>query len=158
MKFLALAAMLVLEQIRPLREHEKLERLLRDYAAFIERHANAGGYRHGVLAWVVFVGSIAAATAILFQLLNAISPLLGLVWSIGVLYLAMGFRRFIDQFTEIQQLLRTGDLTAARECLVRWRGGGSGDLGEEDLARAAIEQGLLASHRRVFGKIGRAHV
>jgi len=153
MKFLALAAMLVLEQIRPLREHEGVEGLLRDYAAFIERHANAGGYRHGVLAWIVFVGSIAAATAILFQLLNAISPLFGLVWSIGVLYIAMGFRRFIDQFTEIQQLLRTGDLAAARECLVRWRGGGSGsgNFEEEDIARAAIEQGLLASHRRVFG-------
>ena len=153
MKFLALAAMLVLEQVRPLREHELVDRLLRDYAAFIERHANAGGYRHGLLAWAVLVGSIAAVTALIDHALSGISGLLGLIFGVGVLYVTMGFRRFSDHFTEIQQALRAGDSAAARESLGRWRGGNVDAIEADSIARAAITQGLLTSHRHVFGVI-----
>lgn len=151
MKFLALLVALVLEQVRPLRERERVDRLFRDYAAFIERHANAGEYRHGLLAWVVFVGSIAAATAIVFQALCAMSAFLGLLWSIAVLYVTLGFRRSSDHFAEIEQALRAGDLDTARESLGRWRGANAADLAPGDVPRAAIEQGLLSAHRQVFG-------
>ena len=151
MKFLALVAALVLEQVRPLRERERVDRLLQDYAAFIERHANAGEYRHGLIAWIVFVGSLAAATAIVSGALCAIGALLGLLWSVAVLYVTLGFRRVSDRFTEIEQALRAGDLDTARESLARWRGENASDLSPGNVARAAIEQGLLASHRQVFG-------
>ena len=151
MKFLALLAALVLEQVRPLRERERVDRLLRDYAAFIERHVNAGDYRHGLIAWIVHVGSIAAATAVIFSALWAIGALLGLLWSIAVLYATLGFRRCSDSFSEIEQALRTGDLDTARESLARWRGASAADLASGDIARAAIEQGLISSHRQVFG-------
>lgn len=151
MKFLALVAMLVLEQVRPLREHGLVDSLLRDYAAFIERHANAGGYRHGLLGWAVIVGSVAAVTALIDHALSAISGFLGLIFGIGVLYITMGFRRFSDHFTEIQQALRAGEPAAARESLGRWRGGNVDAIEAEDIAQAAIGQGLLTSHRRVFG-------
>ncbi|HXV12430.1 MAG TPA: CobD/CbiB family protein [Burkholderiales bacterium] len=151
MKFLALLVALVLEQVRPLRERDRVDRLLQDYAAFIERHANAGEYRHGLLAWIVFVGSIAAATAIVFSALCAIGSLLGLLWSVAVLYVTLGFRRFSDHFSEIEQALRMGDLDTARESLARWRGVNAAELASGDIARAAIEQGLLVTHRQVFG-------
>jgi len=151
MKFLALLVALVLEQVRPLRERERVDRLLRDYAAFVERHANAGEYRHGLLAWIAFVGSIAAATAIVFQALCAMSAFLGLLWSIAVLYVTLGFRRSSDHFAEIEQALRAGDLDTARASLAKWRGASLADLGSGDVARAAIEQGLLSAHRQVFG-------
>jgi adenosylcobinamide-phosphate synthase len=151
MKFLALLAALVLEQVRPLRERERVDRLLEDYAAFIERHANAGEYRHGLLAWIVFVGSIAAATALVYGALYAMGALLGLLFSVAVLYVTVGFRRASDRFSEIEQALRVGDLDAARESLARWRGENAADLGSGAIARAAIEQGLLSSHRQVFG-------
>jgi len=151
MKFLALALMLVLEQVRPLRERARVDGLLRDYAAFIERHSNAGDYRHGLLAWLVFVGSIAVLTELVRHLLSDVSGLLGLLFSIGVLYVTMGFRGFSDPFNEIQQLLRIGDLAAAREVLARWQGRDLGDLDAAGIARAAMEQGMLASHRCVFG-------
>lgn len=151
MKFLALALMLALEQVRPLRERGRVDGLVRDYAALIERYANAGGYRHGLLAWVVCVGLGAVVTALVAHVLSAISGILGLAFSIGVLYLTMGFRGFSDPFNEIQQLLRTGDTAAAREALARWRGRDVVDVDAAGIARAAIEQGLLASHRSVFG-------
>ena len=152
MKFLALLAALVLEQVRPLRERERVDRLLHDYAAFIERHSNAGEYRHGVLAWIVFVGSIAAGTALVFWVLCGIGALLGLLWSIAVLYLTLGFRGFSDRLSEIEQALRVGDLDTARESLANWRRtNAAAGLESGDIARAAIEQGLLVSHRQVFG-------
>ena len=150
MKFLALAVMLVLEQVRPLRERALIDRALHDYAAFIERYANAGRYRHGLLAWAVFVGSIALVTALVHHILSGMSGLLGLIFSVGVLYATMGFRGFSDRFTEIQQSLRVGDLSAARESLAQGWGRGNDALAAGDIARAAIERGLLASHREVF--------
>lgn len=151
MKFLALLATLLLEQVRPLDEDNHLYRWLADYAAALERYFNGGEYRHGLLAWLVLVVSIVAVTALVFQTLYVMSALLGLIWSIAVLYVTMGFRKLSQQLTEIQQALRTGDLAAAREWLGKWRSEGAAALGTSEIARVAIEQGLLASHRQVLG-------
>jgi adenosylcobinamide-phosphate synthase len=151
MKFLALLAVLLLEQVRPLHEDNHVHRWLGQYAAITDRYFNAGEYRHGLVAWIVFVGSIVAVAALIFHALNAMSALLGLLWGVAVLYLTMGFRRFSDHYTEIQQALRAGDVSVARERLGRWRGEGVGEFGATEVASVAIEQGLLASHRQVFG-------
>lgn len=151
MKFLALAATLLLEQVRPLEEGHRIYRWLGDYAAAVERYFNAGEYRHGLLAWLVLVVSIVAVTALIFQALHAMSALLGLVWSIAILYVTMGFREVSRQFSEIRQALRTGDVVGAREWLGKWRGQGAGEPGAGEIARVAIEHGLVASHRQVLG-------
>jgi adenosylcobinamide-phosphate synthase len=151
MKFLALLAALLLEQVRPLHEDNRAYQWLGQYVAAVERYFNAGEYRHGVVAWTVFVGSIIAITALIFHALYALSALLGLLWGIAVLYLTMGFRRFSYHYTEIEQALRASDVSLAGERLGKWRGQSAGEFNATAIARVAIEQGLLASHRQVFG-------
>jgi adenosylcobinamide-phosphate synthase len=151
MKFLALLAALLLEQIRPLREDSRAYQWLGQYVAAIERYFDAGEYRHGVFAWIVLVVSVMAVTALIFHVLHAMSALLGLLWGVAVLYLTMGFRRFSHHYTEIEQALRAADVSRAGEWLEKWRGQSVGGLSAAEIARVAIEQGLLASHRQVFG-------
>lgn len=151
MKFLALLAVLLLEQVRPLHEDNYVHRWLGQYAAGTDRYFNAGEYRHGLVGWIVFVGSIVAVTALIFHALHAMSALLGLLWGVAVLYVTMGFRRFSHHYTEIQQALRAADVSVAREWLGKWRGENASELGATEVASVAIEQGLLASHRQVFG-------
>jgi cobalamin biosynthesis protein CobD/CbiB len=96
---------------------------------------------------------VLAATAALQHLLGEVSLLAEWAWNVAVLYAAMGFRRLSREFTEVELALRAGELAAARERLGKWRGGSAAELDAGEAARVAIEQGLLASHRRVFGPI-----
>ena len=153
MKFLSLVAVLVLEQVWPLRQDSPLLRAFDRYARFLEGQFDGGEFRHGVIAWVLAVAPVVAATVAVHRLLHGMNPFAGLLWSIAVLYFTMGFRQFSHDFGEIQQALRAGDLAAARERLGRWRGESTADFSAGEVARVAIEQGLLASHRHVFGTL-----
>jgi len=153
MKFLALVAALLLEQARPLRRDNPVHAGFRRYAALLERHFNAGQFRHGAAAWMLAGVPVVLATVLAFRVLYGVNALLGLLWSIAVLYVTMGFRQFSHDFTDIQRALRAGDLSAARERLGKWRGESAGEFTAGEIARVAIEQGLLASHRHVFGTI-----
>ena len=150
MKFLALLVALLLEQVRPLREDNPAQLWLGRFAEAVERRFSGGEYRHGMIAWAVLVASVVAITGVIFHLLNAMSPLLGLLWGIVVLYFTLGFRRFIERYNEIEQALRVADVSVACERLGRWQGRSTGEVSATEIARVAIEQGLLASHREVF--------
>lgn len=150
MKFLALLVALLLEQVRPLREDNQAHQWLGRYAAAIERYFGGGEYRQGVLAWIVFVGSIVVAAGLIFYVLNAISMLLGMLWGIAILYFTLGFRRFSDPYNEIEHALRSADIPMACERLGKWRGRTTGEVSAAEIARVAIEQALLASHREIF--------
>ena len=150
MKFLALLVALLLEQVRPVREDHPVYQWLGWYAAAIERNFDGGERRHGVFAWIVFVGSIVVVAGLIFYLLNALSVLLGTLWGIAILYFTLGFRRFSEPYNEIEQALRVADVPGACERLGKWRGRNIGEPGATEIARVAIEQGLLASHREVF--------
>jgi adenosylcobinamide-phosphate synthase len=119
----------------------------------IERHFNAGEYRHGVIGFVLAVGPPLVVALGVYWALYALHPLLALAWNAAVLYLTMGFRQFSQPFGEIGDALRTEDVTRARAALARWRGDGGVELTNEEIARLAIEQGLLDSHRYVFGTL-----
>ena len=153
MKFLSLLAALLLEQAWPLRQGNRINLWFNRYAAGLERHFNAGQYRHGVIAWALAVAPVLAVTVAVYHVLHGLSPLLAWLWNIVVLYLTMGFRQFSHYFTEIQQALREGDLAAARDRLGTWRGETAAEFSAGEIARVAIEQGLLASHRHVFGTV-----
>ena len=150
MKFLALLVALLLEQVRPLPKDNEANQWLGRFATAIERYFSGGEYQHGVLAWIVFVGSIVVAAGLIFYVLNAISLLLGMLWSIAILYFTLGFRRFSDPYNEIEHALRSADVPLACERLNAWRGRTTGEANATEIARVAIEQGLLASHREIF--------
>ncbi len=88
--------------------------------------------------------------AVLFWLADALHPLAGLLVNVVVLYFLMGFRRFSHALSAIVAALQANDLPAARRALGAWRGGSTPDLGSGDIARLAIERGLVDAYRQVF--------
>lgn len=153
MKFLALVLALVLEQVRPLRRNNRLYAAFDRYADFLERQFNGLQASHGAIAWLVAVLPLALLTLIVEALMRNLNVFLAIAWSVGVLYVAMGFRRFSLCFTDIAQALREQNLNNARDVLARWRGVPSDELNAADVARVSIELGLLQAHRYVLGPI-----
>ena len=153
MTFLSLLAALLLEQALPLREDNRLLLWFKRYALVLEGSINGGQYRHGVIAWALAVAPALVVTETVQRSLNDLNPLAGMLWSVAVLHLTMGFRRFSHFFTEVRLALDAGDLAAARDWLGKWRGVSAPEFSAGEAARVAIEQGLLASHRQVFGTV-----
>jgi adenosylcobinamide-phosphate synthase len=153
LRFLSLLAVLLIEQLRPLRPGNPARDAFERYAAALDRHFNAGQHRHGVVAWLLAVVPVVAATVLVGYALHAVSPLLAWVWNIAVLYVTMGFREFSHDFREITQALREGEHEKARECLRRWRGDATDAFTPADVARVSIESGFVIAHRHVFGPV-----
>ena len=153
MSLLSLIAALLLEQVRPLPESIWSGGIFSRYAEFIERNFNAGEARHGMIAWLVAVVPLVVLTSVAFYLLYFISPLLALLFNICMLYLTMGFRQVSHYFSDIHLALRGGDIDTARSLVGKWRGRSGEGLSSSDVARLAIEEGLVASHRHVFGVV-----
>jgi adenosylcobinamide-phosphate synthase len=153
MTFLSLLVALLIEQVRPLREGNRLHQAFGGYADTLEHHFNGGEYRHGVIAWLLAVAPLLAVTLAVSYLAWGISPPLAWAWNVVVLYLTMGFRRFSHYFTEILRTLSGEEPAIARALLAEWRREAAGEFSPTEVARVAIEQGLLASHRQVFGTI-----
>ncbi len=151
MSIIAIIAALALEQWRPLGDRKIYFDLLADAASRLERAFNAEQGGQGLIAWLVAVVPVALAAWLLHALLHAASPLLSLLFDVGVLYLTLGFRQFSHSFTAIQGALKAGELDRARELIADWRGEPVLPRAREEIARLAIEEALLASQRHVFG-------
>jgi adenosylcobinamide-phosphate synthase len=89
---------------------------------------------HGVLMW--FGESVAA-----------------FAWALLALYATLGFRQFSHYFTDIQLALQANDKDEARRLLALWRGANCDRLRSGEIARLAIETGLVSSHRYVFAPL-----
>lgn len=152
MSLLSLLCVLVLEQFRAL-PAARLRAAQFAYAHFLERRFNGGEYRHGLIAWIAGVAAPALLVLVLHLVLGYIHPLLAFCFAVLVLYFLLGFRQFSHYFTEIQLALRMGELERARSLLAEWRGRTADRLGSSDIARLAIEQGILSAHRHVFAPL-----
>jgi len=153
MTFLSLLAALLLEQAWPLRRGNLVHLGFVRYAQVLEGQLNGGERRHGTVAWLAAVLPVLAVLVTVYHVLHGISPLAAGLWNIAVLYLTLGFRQFSHYFTDIQQALRAGELARARDLLGQWRGESAVEFSAGEIARVTIEQGLLASHRHVFGTL-----
>jgi adenosylcobinamide-phosphate synthase len=153
MSLLSLVAALLLEQWRPLADRRHLYALLARYATLLEGLFNAGEARQGAIAWVVAVLPAVLGAWLLYTAALRASPLLAFVLNVAALYLTMGFRQRSHFFTGIQLALKDDDVDKARELLSAWRQVSCAGLDREAIARLAIEEALVASHRYVFGVI-----
>src|ERR671935_1228416 len=151
MSVLAIIAALLIEQWRPLGERAAVDSALGGWAGWIEHTFNAGEQRHGLIAWMVAVVPLVAATLAVHLLLYALHPLAALVFNIVALYVTLGFRQFSHHFTEIQLAIKGGDVERARELTDSWRCPSGVVRSPEEVIRLAIEEALVASHRHVFG-------
>jgi adenosylcobinamide-phosphate synthase len=151
MTFLALVGALLLEQWRPLRTGNRLYVAFARYVNRIAENFNAGQYRDGVISWLLAVAPAALITLIVYAVSRHVNGLIALAWNVAVLYLALGFRQFSHYYNNVMLQLRAGDTAQARAALRDWRGEPGGELTAGEVARVAIELGLLRSHRHVFG-------
>lgn len=153
MALFSLVIALLLEQVLAPNPAGPVGRLLDRWADAVARAFNAGERSHGVFGWLVAVVPLVAAVEVVFLLLSSVHALLGLAWSVAVLHFTMGLRRFSHGYGEALEALRAGQLDEARRQLALWRGEPSAEFTRSEVAKAAIEGGLVASHRHAFGVI-----
>lgn len=144
---------LLVEQFSPLRKKDAPIEGFARYADLIARNFNAGRRRHGVLGWCAAVLPVIAAAEVGYLVLNGANVLLGLVWNVGVLYLCLGLDRFNSGFNGVHEALRAGRMQDSRERLRHWTGQDSTEFTSQDIAKVAIEHGLVSAHRQIFGVI-----
>ena len=153
MSFLALLAALGLEQWRAFSWRAGVERAFVRYARWIERRWNGGTAQHGWFALLAAMVPPVLAVQGVFLAAWLVQPLLGLFCNVLVLYFMMGFRRFSHAVSAIINAFKLNDLAQARRALASWRGGYVSELTSEDVARLAIERGLVDAYRQVFAVI-----
>jgi len=152
MAFFAILIALVLEQVRPLTPDNALSAQLRGWLRALVRNVDAGGARHGWLAWALAVVMPALAVAGVNWLAGWLAGWpLQLLCSVAVLYLTLGFRQFSHHFTAIRDALEADDDERARTLLARWQQLDAATLARGEIARLVIEYSVLAAHRHVFG-------
>ncbi|MEQ1663483.1 MAG: CobD/CbiB family protein [Thiobacillus sp.] len=151
MAFFSVLAAVALEHHRPQRQPLVHYQRYAHIVAAIERKFNAGEANHGVIGWMLAVLPLLLLVWLVFTVLSGISPFLGWLWNVLVLYFTLGFKYYSDDAETLAQLLRAGDLDAARARLAEWRGGDASHFSADDIARVTLEQLITASHRQMFG-------
>lgn len=151
MTLLTLICVFVLEQLRPLGNCNRVWAPFTRYANYLERNLNAGTVSHGGLAWCIALLPPVLAVWLLYTLCFAISPVLAWVWNGVVLYMTMGFRHFSSPFSQILHALAEGRELDARSVFREWTGQPCADTPVSEIARLAIEKGVVDSYRYVFG-------
>ncbi len=152
MTLISIVVALLVEQARPLAV-ARVDAWLKAWADQLETRFNAGERRHGVAAWLIGAALPALLVLVVYVLAVWSNWLLAVLLGVGVLYLTTGFRQFSHYFTDIHLALRTGELDQARQLLGEWRGASAERLSSQEIARLAIEEALLASHRHVFAPL-----
>ncbi|MFO1304867.1 MAG: CobD/CbiB family protein [Burkholderiales bacterium] len=143
-----------LEQWRAFDWRAAVERAFVRYARMLERKLNGGTRQHGAIAVAAALAPPVIVTGAVYWIAETLNPVLGLLVNVAVLYFLMGFRRFSHALSAIVAALAANDLLAARRALAAWRGGSSAaDLSSAEVARLAIERGLVDAYRQVFGVI-----
>lgn len=153
MALLSLIVALLLEQLRPVNPHGAVFQAFQRWTDAVAENLNAGERRHGAFGWACAVLPWVVAVNLVFWILHGISPIFAWAWDAAVLYLTMGFRQFSHGFTVVLEALRAGQIDRARTALGQWREDPVDEYTQTEVAKIAIEQGLLGSHRHVFGVI-----
>ena len=154
MSFFAVLFALLIEQARPLARGNWIHATFRSWARWTSRNLDAGKPQHGWIAWSVAAMLPSLATVLIHWALWRVTPLLAFAWSVGILYVTLGFRQFSHYFTDIRDALDDGDEDAARELLAQWRQVDASELPRSEIVRHVIEYSVLAAHRHVFGVLG----
>ena len=155
MAWLALLATLLLEQAIALPANNPVYSLAAVLSDSTARQLNAGRPRHGAYAWFVLVGGALLLTGAAYYGARSIHWIAVLLLDVAVLYFAFGFRQFSHPLTRIQAALEGGDIAGARQLLVELKrrtdpAFRATDATPGEIARQAIDIGLLEAHRHVF--------
>jgi len=144
---------LLLEQYRPVNPKGPVFESFGRFADALASNFNAGERRQGAVGWLCAVLSWVAAANVGYWLLHDVNFILAWAWSVVVLYFTMGFRQFSHGYTAVLEALRAGQLDRARMMLSLWRREPADEFTQSEVAKVAIEQGLLGAHLHAFGVI-----
>ena len=152
MSFLSILLALLLEQARPLSRRNPIHGLVQTWVNWVMRNFDAGKPKHGWLAWW-FALAVPSVGVVLvhWALLWTVGWVAAALWSVGILYLTLGFRQFSYHFTEIRDALDSGDEDLARQLLAHWMRMDASELPRNEIVRHVIEHSILSAHRHVFG-------
>jgi adenosylcobinamide-phosphate synthase len=153
MVFLCVLAALVLDQLRPILHPTVFELWFTHYANRLSRDLNAGQPVHGTIAWFLAVAPWVVVVVVLHYGLAALNPVLGWIWDITVLYANLNFKRALQDYSALAELLKKGALDEARALLARWRGEPTSNWTESEIARASIETLFMRAHRDLLALI-----
>jgi len=153
LNLIAILSALGLEQWRAFRWRASVEKVFVQYVRAVERRLNGGTVQQGTIAAVIALAPPVVLAAVVFFALKAVHPVLGLAWNIVALYFLMGFRQFSHAFTDVRNALAAGNLGAARRALAGWGGSNVSELAGGEIAKLAIERGLIDSYRQVFATL-----
>lgn len=151
MSFISVLIALLVEQARPIGQGNFVHTGMRAWVRWSAKNLDAGQPSHGWLAWGCAVVLPASVAALLYWVIDAVGGwVLGIVWSVAVLYCTLGFRQFSFHFTQIRDALADGDEDLARRVLADWQYKSPQDLPRSEILRYAIEYSVIAAHRHVF--------
>ncbi len=152
MSFLSLLFAFLIEQVRPFVYNSWVQGQVASAAQWIRLHLDAGLEKQAWAAWsaVALIPTLIVA-AIYWFLIEWGSWFFGLVWSVGVLYVCLGFRQFSHHFTEIRDALESAKEEEAGTLLAKWKNLSSSDWNSSTLIRHLIEHSVVQAHRHVFG-------
>jgi adenosylcobinamide-phosphate synthase len=154
MSFIALLIALLLEQVKPLASGHSLELGFTHWADWLKINLDTGDVRHGWTAWALAVGLPCLVVVLVhWWLVWSVGWMFAMLWSLGVVYVTLGFRRFSHHFTGIRDALAAGDEIQARELLRDWQGASDVTMSKTEIIRHVIEFSAIAAHRHVFGVV-----
>jgi adenosylcobinamide-phosphate synthase len=155
MTLFSLIFALLLERWRSSGHCNRAVVIFQSYADALGRYFNTGVRHHGIAAWFAAVLPIVVAVGWIYYFLYSLSPILACAWNVVILYFTMGFRQLNESFTEVKVALKKGDVLLARRLLKALSGRVTerDDLSSQQIARVAIEIGLIYSHRYLFAII-----
>jgi adenosylcobinamide-phosphate synthase len=152
MSFIAILFALLIEQAKPLARGNFVHAMMRRWVRWSSRNFDAGQSHHAGLAWgIAVLFPSLMVLGVHWLLLLTVGWPAAVVWSVLVLYAALGFRQFSHHFTDIRDALDAGDEAQARELLAQWQQLDAKDLPRSEIVRHVIEYSVLAAHRHVFG-------
>ena len=151
MSFIAVLFALILEQARPLGRSNWVHAGMRLWARLCSRNLDAGQTYQGWMVWTAVVLFPALLALAVHLLLWDVHGLLAFAWSVGILYVTLGFRQFSHHFTHIRDALEDGNEPTARQMLAQWQQVDASELPRSEIVRHVIEFSVLSAHRHVFG-------
>lgn len=157
MSFVAALIALLLDQIRPPSHARLAERAVTAWVGTVLHWGDTG--RPAQVRWLAFAAVLlpAALAWTIEWLLYQLNPVLSWLWTIAVLYAALGFRQFSHGFTSVKQALDARDVPAAQAAYAVWIGqtvtADNPDPDANALAQAAATHGILRTHRNVLAPL-----
>lgn len=153
MSFLALLSALTLSYYRPHLKPDLLQYLFMPYAKWLEHNFNDSRRRHGIIAWILGAFLPSLLIGIVYYVLLEVHVILGLLFSIVILYFVLRFNRFGRPAEKIVTALRNENLSSARDIYAKWEGDETDNYSTPEIARLSIESTLKHAHHGLFAPI-----